>query len=181
MRALIWLLPTAVCAAAVVWFGAQTINRDQTDPDSYEIYEHWLVLVLGLICMAGGGVLGAAAAFSDLLEGEAAVIIVLVGAAYAFLLAGGTYCMGSYFARRVIVSRQSVTYRNMAGVRGSWYIDQISCVEIQHESTICVLGENGKLLFKVETNMKNAGRFVRDMKKRQKERAARSVKKENKT
>ena len=54
MRELIWLLPTAVCAAAVVWFGAQTINRDQTDPDSYEIHEHWFVLALGIICLVGG-------------------------------------------------------------------------------------------------------------------------------
>ena len=67
------------------------------------------------------------------------------------------------------MTRQSVTYRNMAGVRGVWYLDQIyrveTGIETDYGSTIRALGADGKVLFKVETNMKNAGRFLKDMKK----------------
>lgn len=114
MSQLIWLLPAAACLAAEAWFCARGFNRDAMDPDSYEIHEQWFVLVLGIIATAGAIALGTAAAFSELLEGEPAVLAGLVGAAYVFLLSGGMYCVGSYFERRVTVTRQSVTYRNMA-------------------------------------------------------------------
>lgn len=169
MSQLIWLLPAAACLAAEAWFCARGFNRDAMDPDSYEIHEQWFVLVLGIIATAGAIALGTAAAFSELLEGEPAVLAGLAGTAYVFLLSGGVYCVGSYFERRVTVTRQSVTYRNMAGVRGVWYMDQIYRVDLGTEtaygSTIRVLGADGKVLFKVETNMKNAGRFLKDMEK----------------
>ena len=166
---LFWLLPAVICVMAEVWFGVRSLGRDETDPDSYEIHEQWFVLVLGIVCTAGAIALGAAAACSDLLEGEGPVVEMMVAVVYLLLLSGGTYCVGSYFARRVTVTRQSVTYRNMAGVRGVWYLDQIyrveTGIETAYGSTIRALGADGKVLFKVETNMKNAGRFLKDMKK----------------
>lgn len=94
INALFWLLPAVICVMAEVWFGVRSLGRDETDPDGYEIHEQWFVLVLGSVCTAGGIALGAAAACSDLLEGEGPVVEMMVAVVYLLLLSGGTYCVG---------------------------------------------------------------------------------------
>lgn len=170
MNQLGWILPTAVCAVWVVWYAVRCLTRDELDPDCYEVREQWWVLAGGILFMCGACAIGYGAVYTDILEGEALPVYIVVAVGYALTLFLGTYSTAGYFARRITVGRWEVTYQNLLGVRGVWHIDQIRKVELGTEtpfgSTIRVLGENKKVLFKLETNMKNGKKFYKDMQNR---------------
>ena len=176
MNQLVWILPTAICVVWVVWYAVRCMTRDEMDPDCYEVREQRWVLAGGIIFLCGACAIGFGAAYTDLLEGEPLAFYIVVVAGYALTLALGTYSAASYFARRITVGRWDLTYRNMLGVRGVWHMDQIRKVELGTETpygtTIRVLGENCKVFFKIETNMKNSEKFYKDMQDRLKKRTA---------
>ena len=170
MNQLVWILPTAVCVVWVVWYAVRCMTRDEMDPDCYEVREQRWVLAGGIIFLCGACAIGFGAVYTDLLEGEPLPLHIVVAVGYALTLILGTYSTASYFARRITVGRWELTYQNLLGVRGVWHMDQIRKVEMgadtPYGATIRVLGENGKVLFKVETNMKNGRKFYKDMQNR---------------
>lgn len=115
--------------------------------------------------------------------GGGTVVEMMVAVVYLLLLSGGTYCVGSYFARRVTVTRQSVTYRNMAGVRGVWYLDQIyrveTGIETAYGSTIRALGADREGTVQGGDEHEKCRALSEGYEKMRKDRVSRSFKKES--
>lgn len=122
-------------------------------PHSFTVEEKRVIFVLGIICTLLFGGLGVVSIIAAIADNDPQMYAIAPVSLIFILL--GVYCMMAYRRRKLEVAGERLAYTSWLGKQQQLSSSEISYIKLPASGRLSAYGRDGKLLFKIESNMTN--------------------------